>query len=117
MILESSGVSKVFLRIPRKSNRIDFTPFGLNRIDFTPFSLVFRPTLVVKIKKTQETTQRGKCRECRGEGEAAGEEERGREEPETQRREKRARTTQLRTKWRVLGPPHSEVVLEFQRES
>jgi hypothetical protein len=35
--------------------------------------------------------QLGKCRECRGgEGEAAGGEGRGREEPETQRREKRA---------------------------
>ena len=40
--------------------------------------------------------QRCKCRECRGEGEAAGEEERGREELETQVREKRARTTQPR---------------------
>jgi len=27
------------------------------RINFTPFSLVFRPTLVVKIKKTQESTR------------------------------------------------------------
>ena len=34
--------------------------------------------------------QRGKCRECRGEGEAAGGVGRRREEPETQRREKRA---------------------------
>ena len=42
--------------------------------------------------------QRGKCRECPGEDEAAGEEERGREEPETQWREKRARTTQPSTK-------------------
>ncbi len=33
-------------------------------------------------------------RECRGEGEAAGGEARGREETETQRRDKRARTTQ-----------------------
>jgi len=41
--------------------------------------------------------QRGKCRECRGEGEAAGGERRGQEEPETQRREKRARTTQPQT--------------------
>ncbi len=42
--------------------------------------------------------QRCKCRECRGEGEAAREEKRGREEPETQGREKRARTTQPRMK-------------------
>jgi hypothetical protein len=27
-----------------------------NRIDFTPFSLVFKSTLVVKMKKTQEST-------------------------------------------------------------
>jgi hypothetical protein len=46
----------------------------------------------------QHGKQRGKCRECRGEGEAAGGEGRRREEPETQRREKRARTTQPRKK-------------------
>jgi len=40
--------------------------------------------------------QLSKCRKCRGEGEVAGEVERIREEPETQRREKRARTTQPR---------------------
>ena len=38
--------------------------------------------------------QRCKCRECRGEGEAADGETRGQEEPETQGREKRARATQ-----------------------
>jgi hypothetical protein len=46
--------------------------------------------------KCRHSKQQGKCRECRGEGEAAGEEERGREELETQVREKRARTTQPR---------------------
>ncbi len=40
--------------------------------------------------------QRCKCRECRGEGEAAGRQGRGREEPETHGREKRAKTTQPR---------------------
>ena len=41
--------------------------------------------------KRRHGKQRVKCRECRGEGEAAGGEGRGREEPQTQRREKRAR--------------------------
>jgi hypothetical protein len=41
--------------------------------------------------KCRHGKQRGKCRECLGEGEAAGGEGRGREVPETQRREKRAR--------------------------
>jgi hypothetical protein len=47
--------------------------------------------------KCRHVKQRGKCQECRGEGEAAGGEGREREEPETQRRDKRARTTQPRT--------------------
>ena len=51
--------------------------------------------------KCRHGKQRCKCRECRGEGEAAGEEDRGREEPGTQRREKRARTTQPKKKSRI----------------
>ena len=50
--------------------------------------------------------QPGKCRECRGEGEAAGGKGRGREDPEMKRREKRARTTQPRKKC-----PHGRRVL------
>ena len=42
--------------------------------------------------------QPGKCRECRGEGEAAGGKGRGREDPEMKRNKKRARTTQPRKK-------------------
>jgi hypothetical protein len=38
------------------------------------------------------------CRECRGEGKVAGRQGRGREEPETQRKEKRTRMTKPRKK-------------------
>ena len=53
----------MFLRIARKSilfeQKTQTKTFEIVRkkIDFTPFSLVFRPTLVVKIKKTQESTR------------------------------------------------------------
>ena len=38
-----------------KKRRLNFRDCS-KQIDFTSFSLVFRPTLVVKIKKTQEST-------------------------------------------------------------
>jgi len=48
--------------------------------------------------KCRHGKQRCKCRECRGEGQAATGEGKGREEPELQGREKRARTKQPRKK-------------------
>ena len=63
--------------------------------------------------KCRHGKQRGKCRECRGDGEAAGGDGRGWEEPETQRREMRARTTLPQTKARITDaarrPPRETV--------
>ena len=60
--------------------------------------------------KCRHGKHRGKCRKCRGEGDAAGGEGRGLDELETQRREKRARTTQPRPK-AARGPQVSKRAL------